>query len=90
MTPTLNAYLYCRLHLCDVQVCVWCEYCARWHWHIMGDDESLRVHPANCDFEGSSPYLKTGYYLRLRPMSDAIRNDISRPRESARIARAKR
>jgi hypothetical protein len=80
-TPTLNAYAFCRLFLCDVQAVVWCEYCGRWHWHIVGTDipdTSRRIHPANCNFASDSPYLKTGYRLRLRPMTDAIRADVTR------------
>lgn len=91
-TPTLAAYLYCRLQLCDVQAVVWCVHCARWHWHVMGDDDDgQRIHLANCNIAGPSPYLETGYRLRLRPMSDAIRADVSRnTRAVVRESRAAR
>lgn len=78
-TPTLAAYVYCDLMLCDRQVVVWCAYCKRWHWHIVGNEPSTAIHLANCNYASDSPYLDTGYRLAVRPMTDAIRRDVTRP-----------
>lgn len=90
--PTLIAYEYCPLLYCDAQAVVWCVHCKRWHWHVVGDEErhgALRFHHANCNADGGSPYLDTGYRLAVRPMSEAIRRDVSRTPSTTRGAAAR-
>ena len=49
------------------QIKVWCEYCNRYHVH--GLPEGHRV--ARCTNQ-KSPYLKTGYYIKLRRKTRSV------------------
>lgn len=57
-TPTLKA----ELRKDGAGLKVWCEYCDIYHLH--GHGEGHRT--ADCD-NRNSPYLKTGYYIKLQP-----------------------
>jgi hypothetical protein len=62
--PTLEAL---PVDGCTDQWKVWCDYCKAFHFH--GAVEGHRQ--AHCDYNGSSPYLKTGYVI-AGPVSSSI------------------
>lgn len=51
----------------STQVKFYCPYCRSWHYHGKVFDENgfLGHRVAHCYNEGS-PYLKSGYYLKLK------------------------
>ncbi|WP_188205388.1 hypothetical protein [Desemzia incerta] len=44
------------------QVRVWCPFCSKHHYH--GNAEGSR--DAHCEKKTNSPFLETGYYIKLK------------------------
>lgn len=52
----------------DGQIFVWCPFCRRDHIHGLGGQDHSKLHHrgAHCS-PGSSPFLETGYYIKVVP-----------------------
>lgn len=65
-TITIDGYEYpvveCKEYNHGLQWRFYCRYCRTYHIH--GAGEGHRV--AHCHGNDTSPYYKTGYYLRLK------------------------